>query len=695
MAAATATPPPPPSQPAAYSRWMPSLPTITLTQLNPFAGGDDTLKPGEPGSNAKTSTDTKRPFLSTLTSFASSASDNPPSPAASTADDVMFAEPDTRSNSEADSREGSVVGGEKRRKSNKPKTRFSICHPPPTSSARQKLHRRPRSLLQLHKLQSSARPLPAFEVVPSANFSVTITRAVTRMFKAKHSLCPNDIVVMRAEKYIANEEDEEQQARDVIGLICKGRKDEAAFQGGKAKLCLATGTEWEAYPLANGGYEFFSTDEHGLGLTVRWVPKRNKSGSKPKDKKFNFSTISPNSRRHPIIATLSKTSLEINDTYRMPDPSAATPLSTPKATPKVGGESALQEALDDEADEQDQRETDGLLRELITMTSIWVTFKEGWSPSFKYDEKDSVSASAANSIARSASLGISNSPSKCSASPLTTPPGSPSQQPLEKRNSMKSISSSLFRRSSVVSKGNRASQASLPEEDTADSTTTTNLRRSESSRKSATRSRSESTSTVLVHRAASNRRKNNSHHAATWRPDLLDAQHPLNETTREHLTRTPSPLPQSGQENSNIWDSPAAMSRAGQRSKEPYAQPLIPATADDEANDDSDSDDDNEADTTTTQAAASPPAPRTTTTTAAAASPKPLHAPKSHTSFFQQKRQSSAATTDTSASDAVSAGKHDGKTRTVMGAGGKGKGTMGARKRSGWRRLWCGHDGRE
>ncbi|RMY20390.1 hypothetical protein D0867_04032 [Hortaea werneckii] len=661
MAAAAASPPPA-SQPTGFARWVPNLPTITLNHLNPFAG-EDPVKQAEGGSNAKASTDTKRPFLSTL-SFTSS---NPPSPVPSNVEDDMFAEPDTRSTSEADSREGSIAGAERKKKSNRPKTRFSICHPPPASLTRQKLHRRPRSLLQLHRITANARPRPAFEVVPSANFSVRLTRAITKIYKAKHSLCPNDIVVLRAEKYSTEAEDEDGEARDVIGLICKGRKDDAAFNGGKAKVCMASGHEWEAYPLMNGGYEFFSTDEHGLGLTVRWVPKRRKDGSKSKNKQFNFSTISPNSRRHPIIANLSKTGLEINDSYRMPEPAATTPLSTPKATPKVSSDSAMQEAVDEEDSDPEQYETDDALREIITMTGIWVTFKEGWSPSFKYEERDSVSASAANNIARSASLGISNSPSRASASPLSTPPGSPSQQTLEKRNSMRSISSSMFRRSS--NKASRASQISTSQE--------SEPGRSESLKKMETgRARGDSTSTVLINRATSNRRKHNDRHQATWRPDLLDAQHPLSETSREHLSRTPSPLPQEQSRSTSIWDAPPET--ASHQRRDSVARPLIPASGA--------STPARSASPTPPPAAGSGPGGRSKSATAAQdAAPRSGFRPGVAGDAAMEKRESTT-TTDTNHSDVGAMKKKANKNPRGTQEG-------GSKKKGGWRKLWCGSGG--
>ncbi|KAK5174196.1 uncharacterized protein LTR77_001276 [Saxophila tyrrhenica] len=500
------------------SRWVPSLPTNFMSMLT----GDDETKTNSNKDTSPNHSNKNKSFLSSL--LANASSDDPPSPEKDDAS-IMFAEPDA-SNSEDASREGSIdeSGRRRSRRINRPKTCYSICHPAPTSSNRRKLHRRPRSLLQLHKLSQDARPKPAYEVVPSANFSVRLTRAITKVFKTKHGLCPNDLVVMRAEKYCAYEPDEDQEASDIVALICKGRKEEGGAVG-KARICLPGGREWEAYPTPVGGYEFFSTDEHGLGLTVRWVPKRNKDGGKASDssrKRFNFSTISPNSRKHPVIATLSKRQLDVNDTYKMPNPSAVTPLSTPKQASRF-----LTDAMDEEHDEMEHCQTDDRLRTIIVMTGLWVAFKEDWSPNFKYDDKEK-DASALN---RSPSM--QNSPSKSAtfSSPASTPPASPQQKPqLEKRSSIKSVGSNMFRTSSLMRKSNRGSTVSVPETEGEPS------EYFETARKTG-RVRADSASTVLVHRAASNRAK---HHQATWRPDLLDSQREMSEPPSEDGSRNSS-----------------------------------------------------------------------------------------------------------------------------------------------------------
>ena len=509
-------------------QWVPSLPASLIASLNPFAADD---RPKDAAADAQQNADKQRSALSII-----ALNSGPPSPAKSSAS-IMFAEPESQGTSLSGSREGSIEGKRRTKKGNKPKTTYSICHPPPASSARQKLHRRPRSLLQLHKFVPNSRPLPAYEVIPSANFSVRLTRATTKVFRAKHSLCPNDLVVLRAEDYYSEEPEEDQEARDVVALICKGRKEDSVASG-KAKICMVDGGEWEAYPSVNGAYEFFTTDEHGLGLTVRWVPKKSKKeGAKSEFRRFNFSTISANTRRHPIIANLSKSSLDIYDSYKMPDLSTATPTATPKQHA-----TALEEGLDSDdntASKQEVRRTDDFIRSVITMTSIYVAFKEGWSPHFKYDEQ--------------APLSRRNS----SHTPVSTPPASPAPHPavLEKRNSILSVSSSVFRKSSL--RTDRTSTFSALDHKSTEDVTAPRS----SSAKATGRARADSTSTVLVHRAASNRRNNNKNNknnnrAATWRPDFLSAgkQSEVREVSREGTPTAqvikPSPQPSRNASNS-------------------------------------------------------------------------------------------------------------------------------------------------
>jgi hypothetical protein len=555
-AAAASTPQQQPSFGQAR-QWVPSLPTSLIASLNPFASAQP-----KDTTDAQQNGDNQRSALSLIAQDS-----GPPSPTKSSVS-IMFAEPESQGTSLSGSREGSIDGKRRAKRNNKPKSTYTICHPPPASSARQKLHRRPRSLLQLHKVVPNSRPLPAYEIIPSANFSVRLTRATTKVFRAKHSLCPNDLVVLRAEDYYSEEPEEDQEARDIVALICKGRKEDGSAAG-KAKICMVDGGEWEAYPSVNGGYEFFTTDEHGLGLTVRWVPKKSKKegGAKPESRRFNFSTISANTRRHPIIAHLSKSTLDIYDSYKMPDLSMVTPTATPKQQATI-----LEDGLDSDdnvSSKQEIRRTDSFTRSIITMTSIYVAFKEGWSPYFKYD--DQAPSSRRNSI----------------HTPLSTPPASPAPNiaVLDKRSSILSVSSSLFRKSSQ--RTNRSGRT--PTFSALDQTTnaTDDIPTRSASIKASGRARADSNSTVLVHRAASNRR--NTRSQATWRPELLSAnkQNEMRETSREgtpvaevkpspYASRNPSTATGMGSRRASVLPDPDPEPESESEVEESYVPTPVP-----------------------------------------------------------------------------------------------------------------------
>jgi hypothetical protein len=380
------------------------------------------------------------------------------------------------------SREGSLMssnGGRKKR-SSRPKTSYSIAHAPPKGSARHKIHVRAKPLLQLHQLSQSARPMPAYELLPSAIFSPSLSRAVSKTLRTRHGHCPADLAIVKAEKYHQHEAShkEEDESRDVLALVCKGRKGDGNTTS-KAKLFLEDGSEWEAYSLPNGGYEFFSTDAHGLGMTARWVlrrPKARRSQSASdmttswgidaanQNKKFNFSTISPDSRRHPVIASLTTTSLDINDSYTIP--SALAP------SPEIS-DHEQEEAAQDPVGTSEPIVTSQSLKTLITATAIWVTLREGWCPGYRYDDL----------MLRSPSL-------KLNASPIKSPTDMSSVATPKDDSPKRSGSIARMFRSAGVKRRSTSSQI-----DGSTSTEEVPISRSASAR----RARADSTSTVLIH----------------------------------------------------------------------------------------------------------------------------------------------------------------------------------------------------
>ena len=298
--------------------------------------------------------------------------------------------------------------GKPKKRHSRSKTTYNLAHPPPPTAPRQKLHLRPKVLLQLQQVVPSSRPKPAYEVIPSSVFVPRLARKFARVFKSKDKLGPADILVVKAEDYgpaedEENSDDERWGNREVIGVVCAGKKDENKTCI-KTEILMDDGSSWEASTLPNGGYEFVFTDEHGLKLKCRWVarmsPARRSSGmsgtsqgclSNPptEEKKFNFSTISPDSRRHPIIATMTRTSIDVLDYYSMPSASSsihppASPIHTPAQTPSAMSDAGPFTEASELAAERSQIKTEDALRNFIIVSGIWVAFCENWSTVFNY-----------------------------------------------------------------------------------------------------------------------------------------------------------------------------------------------------------------------------------------------------------------------------------------------------------------------
>ena len=279
------------------------------------------------------------------------------------------------------------------------KTAFRICHPPPVHIHKQRLHIRPKVLLQLQRVSKASRPTPIFEVLPSVVFAPRLARHFPRAVKGKAGLGVDDLVVVSSEDYEAQELqshdvddlfEDKWDKREIIAAICQLGKDEYPFGQGETEICLNQGPSWIASQRRNGTYEFTSTNDDGNRTVARWVPKQPRSdrtgsiSSTSEEKKFNFSILNPNSRRHAVIATLDRQTIEVSDQYTHPSTSISseasstttTPASEEIKTPFSGSNSATRDPI----------VVDDALRTLITITGIWVAFREGFSPNFRYGQ---------------------------------------------------------------------------------------------------------------------------------------------------------------------------------------------------------------------------------------------------------------------------------------------------------------------
>lgn len=318
------------------------------------------------------------------------------------------------SNAESGFQAGSQLGRSQsvRKASSRPKTIYQLAHPAAHSCHRH-LRIRPKLLLQMQRISQTPRPLPVLDVLPSSVFLPRLARKFPTIFRGKNGLGPNDLIIVLSDFYdktkvlselkdigaeealgrlgIGNTNDnDDDEHQEVVGTICQLLTEDALAQG-KAEICLAYGPVWEATPLPNGSYEFVAHTAEGV-QKLRWVLRggKNRRTSAPPgsmaqaddSKRFTFSVINPDSRRHPVVASMTRNQLEVNEEYVMP--TATAPSSLPTST-----RSALSEQYEAETSQSEKRtvvKLDKSLRHLVVITSIWVAFREGWSQNFRYND---------------------------------------------------------------------------------------------------------------------------------------------------------------------------------------------------------------------------------------------------------------------------------------------------------------------
>lgn len=288
------------------------------------------------------------------------------------------------------------------------KTSFQLAHPPPAIKHRQRFSIRPKVLLQLQQISGATRPIPVLDVLPSVVFAPKLARKFPSVFKGKDGLGADDLLVVTSQNYNSAplqkgklddiSEEDSWATREVVAAICQPKKREANSES-TIELCLNHGPVWEASPLPNGAYEFVSRDENGNRTVARWVPRRQLSRrrshnghGKPEmstaeqQRKFTFSIINPNSRRHPVIATLYRSSIEISDRYQIPSDINNPPGSMFAQMPvsKDGPHAHFEES--EIPATTTMTETDEYMRNLIAISGIFVAFQEGYSPNFQYEK---------------------------------------------------------------------------------------------------------------------------------------------------------------------------------------------------------------------------------------------------------------------------------------------------------------------
>ena len=282
-----------------------------------------------------------------------------------------------------------------------PRTKFILAHPPPTKRSKQRLNIRPRMIFQLQRVSDCSRALPAFDVISLAACNPRFTRSIPRKMTGERCLSMDDLVLLRSEMYGHNsiaegdttDESEDEITRrhpDLLGAIAYARKAKNSSTN-HDEIYLENGLVWEAICLKVGVYEFSAKNHDSYKL--RWVLRKarrphskentpTEGANKPSSSRFTFSIINPNTRIHPVIATLTADNkLEILDRFlTVGRPASQSTLSSISQSPVHSDFSSETSYFDRPVDsEASYTETDEALQNLIILTGIWVISKQGWS----------------------------------------------------------------------------------------------------------------------------------------------------------------------------------------------------------------------------------------------------------------------------------------------------------------------------
>ncbi|MCJ1408005.1 hypothetical protein MMC19_002078 [Ptychographa xylographoides] len=304
----------------------------------------------------------------------------------------------------------------KRRSVRRTTTSFQLAHPAPCPKHKQ----RRRVLLQLRQISETCNPIPTLEVLPATRNAHRLKRHFPRL--GRKGLGVNDLVIVNSQEYGSPEkkensqnedsDDEDWENREIVGIISppgKGDQDGSDH----ARIFLGHDTIWTASKMKNGGYEFNTTDHHGLKTTARWVVKVTKPRHKESDpqapsyhqddhdKKFKFSVLNPLSRRHPVIGSMDRHSIDVCDQWITPSTPSLTP--TPNSPACFGIPSPQQHYFDEQSLQPSAvNDTDEHLKTLMLITGIWVGLAEGWFDCYKAhgEQCNSTTTTATNSPAK-------------------------------------------------------------------------------------------------------------------------------------------------------------------------------------------------------------------------------------------------------------------------------------------------------
>lgn len=322
-------------------------------------------------------------------------------------------------------------------------TKYFLGYPAPKRLPKTKVMQKvfSRLLLQLQVVSEDGRSRPVLELFPSTRIAgpVIAPRLAKRfpgIFGVKRHLSYDDIVLVRRNDDDAAAEsepdsDDSLEKKLLLAVYSPVRHSD------EAEIVLEDGSIWVARPLPNGSYDFVHTDEHGIPKTVRWarrsiqttcatiVPPETAGLPPPPLRnpqvRYTFSIINPMTRRHPVMATLTPSTLDVQDTYTSVSPSYGRypPHRTAGRTFSMTSSTSWADAVPEspskrssigsmEGDSENGRiplpsevepprtvrPVDDSTKLLIAVTGMWVALRSGWSANITPTNSDPASTAS-------------------------------------------------------------------------------------------------------------------------------------------------------------------------------------------------------------------------------------------------------------------------------------------------------------
>ncbi|KAH7378079.1 hypothetical protein BKA64DRAFT_728419 [Cadophora sp. MPI-SDFR-AT-0126] len=260
---------------------------------------------------------------------------------------------------------------------------YVLAQAAPLSRTQRIFNVTPKLLFQLQELSSPVRPQPVIDVVATTIHAPKLSHGkFLRIFKRRRVWRDSRIIVLKIEDYNTTQDHCSGDSTEEALAVIVGRHGENQ----EAEISLAGGSTWKATCFPNEVFEFVLETGNSDGVSAaKWqpagridhgfniTPRSAADGGPAQEQRYKLSVVHPRRRRNPILASLTRTRLEIAEhcasTDHNNDPSGMGLTSTVEASNESGNLCA-------------SKEVDDNLKTLIQVTAIWIALSLGWCVNF-------------------------------------------------------------------------------------------------------------------------------------------------------------------------------------------------------------------------------------------------------------------------------------------------------------------------